>query len=70
LLVSAVAAGLTAWGMASVIAWPTHLLGRLLECSLASAAALLVYGLIASWGRVPEVDQISRQLRARIPGLG
>jgi hypothetical protein len=56
--------------MASVIAWPTHLLGRLLECSLASAAALLVYGLIASWGRVPEVDQISRQLRARIPGLG
>jgi len=70
LLVSAVAAGLTAWGMASVIAWPTHLVGRLLECSLASAAALLVYGLIASWGRVPEVDQISRQLRARIPGLG
>ena len=70
LLVSAVAAGLTAWGMASVIVWPTHLLGRLLECSLASAAALLVYGLIASWGRVPEVDQISRQLRARIPGLG
>ena len=70
LLVSAVAAGLTAWGLASAIAWPTNLLGRLLECSLASAAALLVYGLIASWGRVPEVDQISRQLRARIPGLG
>jgi len=69
LLGSAVAAGLTAWGLASAIAWPTNLGGRLLECSLASAASLLVYGLIASWARVPEVDQISRQLRGRIPGL-
>ena len=69
LLGSAVAAGLTAWGLASAIAWPTNLGGRLLECSLASAASLLVYGLIASWARVPEVHQISRQLRGRIPGL-
>jgi putative peptidoglycan lipid II flippase len=69
LLASAVAAGLAAWGLASAVAWPANLLGRLLECSLASAAALLVYGLIASWARVPEVHQITRQLRARIPGL-
>ena len=69
LLGSAVAAGLVAWGMATAIAWPANLGGRLLECSLASAAALLVYGLIASWARVPEVHQITRQLRARLPGF-
>jgi hypothetical protein len=55
--------------LGAAIAWPANLAGRLLECSLASAAALLVYGLIASAARVPEVSQIIRQLRARIPGL-
>jgi len=69
LLGSAVAAGLAAWGLASAVAWPANLLGRLLECSLASAAALLIYGLIATWARVPEVHQIARQLQGRIPGL-
>ena len=69
LLAAAVAAGGTAWGLGAAIAWPANLGGRLLECSLASAAALLVYGLIASAARVPEVSQIIRQLRARIPGL-
>ncbi|MFM8258410.1 MAG: murein biosynthesis integral membrane protein MurJ [Vulcanococcus sp.] len=69
LLLAAVAAGLVAWALATLIAWPPHLLGRLIECSLASAAALLVYGLVAVAGRVPEVDQLLRQLRGRIPGL-
>ena len=53
----------------AVIAWPANLWGRLLECCLAGGLGLLVYGLIASLARVPEVHQISRQLRARIPGL-
>ena len=69
LLAAAVAGGLAAWGLEAVIAWPANLWGRLLECCLAGALGLLVYGLIASWARVPEVHQISRQLRARIPGL-
>jgi putative peptidoglycan lipid II flippase len=69
LLLAALAAGLVAWALASLIDWPQHLVGRLIECSLASAAALLVYGLVAVAGRVPEVDQLLRQLRGRIPGL-
>ena len=69
LLLAAVAAGLVAWALGTLIAWPPHLPGRLIECSLASAAALLVYGLVAVAGRVPEVDQLLRQLRGRIPGL-
>ncbi|MEY3928820.1 MAG: murein biosynthesis integral rane protein MurJ [Cyanobacteriota bacterium] len=69
LLAAAVAGGLAAWGLEAVIAWPANLWGRLLECCLAGGLGLVVYGLIASWARVPEVHQISRQLRARIPGL-
>ncbi|GDX72819.1 murein biosynthesis integral membrane protein MurJ [Cyanobium sp.] len=68
---AAVASGLVAWGMATAIAWPTGLGGRLLECSLAGAASLLVYGLVAGAARVPEMDQLIRQLtgqlKARLP---
>jgi hypothetical protein len=67
LLLAAVASGLVAWGMAALIRWPEHLIGRLLECSLASAAALLVYFAIAAAVRVPEVDLLIRQLRGRLP---
>jgi putative peptidoglycan lipid II flippase len=67
LLLAAVAAGLVAWGMATLIRWPAHLIGRLLECGLASAAAMLVYGLVAAAARVPEVHQLLRQLRGRLP---
>ncbi|MGA0022103.1 MAG: murein biosynthesis integral membrane protein MurJ [Vulcanococcus sp.] len=67
LLLAAVASGLVAWGMAALIRWPEHLIGRLLECSLASAAALLVYFAIAAAARVPEVDLLIRQLRGRLP---
>jgi len=67
LLLAAVAAGLVAWGMASLISWPGHLIGRLIECSLASAASLLVYFAAAAAARVPEVDQLMRQLRGRLP---
>ena len=68
---AAVASGLVAWGLATAIAWPTGLGGRLLECSLAGGASLLVYGLVAGAARVPEMDQLIRQLqgqlRARLP---
>ena len=71
LLGAAVASGLVAWGLATGIAWPTGLGGRLLECGLAGAASLLVYGLLAAGARVPEMDQLIRQvqgqLKARLP---
>jgi putative peptidoglycan lipid II flippase len=69
LLLAATASGLVAWALANLITWPANLLGRLIECTLASTAALVVYGLVAAAGRVPEVDQLLRSLRARIPGL-
>ena len=66
LLGAAVASGLVAWGLATGIAWPSGLGGQLLECSLAGGAALLVYGLAAGVARVPEMDQLLRQLRGQL----
>ena len=66
LLGAAVASGLVAWGLAQAIAWPTGLGGRLLECSLAGGASLLVYVLAAGAARVPEMDQLLRQLRGQL----
>jgi putative peptidoglycan lipid II flippase len=71
---AAIVSGLVAWALAVSIAWPNGLWGRLLECSLAGAASLLVYAAVASAARVPEMDQLLRQLRgqlmAKLPGLG
>jgi putative peptidoglycan lipid II flippase len=71
LLGAAVASGLVAWGLAQAIAWPSGVVGRLLECSLAGGASLLVYVLAAGAARVPEMDQLIRQLqgqlKARLP---
>ena len=66
LLGAAVVAGLLAWALAASIAWPGGLAGHLLECSLAAAASLLVYGLLASWARVPEMQQLLRQLQGQL----
>ncbi|NDG23783.1 MAG: murein biosynthesis integral membrane protein MurJ [Synechococcaceae bacterium WBB_10_009] len=66
LLGAAVASGLVAWGLSQAIAWPSGLGGQLLECSLAGGAALLVYGLAAGVARVPEMDQLLRQLRGQL----
>jgi putative peptidoglycan lipid II flippase len=70
LLGAAVLAGLAAWGLSETIGWPAHLWGLLLQCGFCSAVGLLVYGLLASWAGVPEVRELSRQLRQRVPGLG
>ena len=71
LLGAACIAGVAAWAMAALIAWPPHLIGRLLECSLAGGVGLVVYGVVATAARVPEVHQLSRNLRCRLPvGLG
>ncbi|CAK6698436.1 murein biosynthesis integral membrane protein MurJ [Synechococcus sp. CBW1107] len=66
LLLAALAAGGVSFALAEWIAWPTHLIGLLLQCGICAAAGLLLYGGIASWARVPEATQISRQLGAQI----
>ena len=70
LLAAALAAGLSAWATSSVIAWPQDLLGLLLQCSFSGGMGLFVYGLIAAAAKVPEAQDIGRQLRARLPGRG
>jgi putative peptidoglycan lipid II flippase len=66
LLLAAVLAGGVSYGLSVGVAWPTHLLGLLLECGFSAAIGLLVYGLVASWAGVPEANQISRQLSGTI----
>jgi len=70
LLAAAVLGGLAAWGLALGVAWPTGLLGRLLECGFAGGVGVLVYGLVASVVRVPEITELTAQLRGRLPRLG
>ena len=45
-------------------------MGWLLQCSFSGGMGLLVYGLIAAAAKVPEAEDIGRQLRARLPGRG
>jgi putative peptidoglycan lipid II flippase len=66
LLVAALLAGGLSFGLSVVIAWPTDLIGLVLQCGLCAAAGLLLYGLIASWAGVPEATQISRQLAGQL----
>jgi putative peptidoglycan lipid II flippase len=66
LLLGAVLAGGLSYGLAALIAWPTHLIGLLLQCGICAAAGLLLYGLVASWAGVAEATQISRQLSVQL----
>ncbi|MBW0173568.1 MAG: murein biosynthesis integral membrane protein MurJ [Vulcanococcus sp.] len=66
LLVAAVLAGGLSFGLSVLIAWPSHLVGLLLQCGICAAAGLLVYGLVASWAGVPEATQITRQFGGQI----
>jgi len=67
---AAVLAGLASWAVAAAVAWPTGLWGRLLECSFAGGVGVLVYGLVASLAQVPEVKDLTDQLRERLPRIG
>ena len=59
-------AGGLSFALAELIAWPTHLIGLMLQCGISATAGLLLYGGLASWARVPEATQISRQLGGQI----
>jgi putative peptidoglycan lipid II flippase len=66
LLLAAAVAGLVAWGLSAAVAWPPHLMGRLIQCALCGTAGLVVYGLLASYAGVPEARQLSDDLRRRL----
>ena len=67
---AAVLGGLAAWGLAAGVAWPSGLVGRLLECGFAGGVGVLVYGVLASLAQVPEVTDLLSQVRGRLPRLG
>jgi putative peptidoglycan lipid II flippase len=67
LLAAALAAGLAAWALAALVAWPTGLLGRLWQTGLSSALALLIYAAVAAWSGVPEALELIAQVRRRLP---
>jgi putative peptidoglycan lipid II flippase len=69
LLAAALLAGLAAWGLASLVAWPADLLGRLWQTGLSASLGLLLYTALAGALRVPEAQQVIRQLTGKIPGL-
>jgi putative peptidoglycan lipid II flippase len=67
LLAAALLAGLAAWGLASLVAWPADLLGRLWQTGLSAGLGLVLYTALAGALRVPEAQQMISQLRGRLP---
>ncbi|MCP9775829.1 murein biosynthesis integral membrane protein MurJ [Cyanobium sp. WAJ14-Wanaka] len=70
LLGAAVLAGAAAWASSSLVAWPDGLVGSLIQATFSGALGLLVYGLVAAAAGVPEVLQLVRQLRQKLPLIG
>jgi putative peptidoglycan lipid II flippase len=70
LLGASLLAGLVAWALASFVAWPADLFGRLWQTAISGSAGLLLYTAVA-WGlRVPEAQQVISQVSAKLPRLG
>jgi putative peptidoglycan lipid II flippase len=70
LLGAALLAGLVAWALASLVAWPADLFGRLWQTGISGAAGLLLYTAMAGALRVPEAQQVISQVTAKLPRLG
>ncbi|MGB5136713.1 MAG: murein biosynthesis integral membrane protein MurJ [Prochlorococcaceae cyanobacterium] len=69
LLLAALLAALASWVLASVIAWPAGLWGRLLQTGLSSGVGLVVYGAAAAAAGVPEARQVMALVGRRLPLL-
>jgi putative peptidoglycan lipid II flippase len=65
LLMASLAAGGTAWLLASQVQWPPGLPGLLLQNGICAALAVGVYGMLGSWAGVEEVRDVLRALRLR-----
>jgi putative peptidoglycan lipid II flippase len=67
LFLAATLGALVAWLLAERLAWPAGLGGLLFQCGLGSAMGTAVYGVVASWAGVPEVQDLIATLRRRLP---
>jgi putative peptidoglycan lipid II flippase len=65
LLVAAVLGGGAAWALGSLVAWPTGLLGLLLQNGLSAVLASAIYGMLGTWFGVAEVREILHSLQRR-----
>ncbi|MFM7454083.1 MAG: murein biosynthesis integral membrane protein MurJ, partial [Cyanobium sp.] len=70
LLGAALLAGLVAWALATLVAWPADLFGRLWQTTISGAAGLLLYTAVAGALRVPEAQQVIGQVTAKLPRRG
>jgi putative peptidoglycan lipid II flippase len=70
LLGASLLAGLVAWALASFVAWPADLFGRLWQTAISGSAGLLLYTAVAGGLRVPEAQQVISQVSAKLPRLG
>jgi putative peptidoglycan lipid II flippase len=66
LTLAALVAGVAAWGLASGVAWPAGLFGRLLQTGLGCGLAFALYGLLGSALGVPEATDLLQGLRQRL----
>jgi len=70
LLGASLLAGLVAWALASFVAWPADLFGRLWQTGISGSAGLLLYTAVAGGLRVPEAQQVISQVSAKLPRRG
>jgi putative peptidoglycan lipid II flippase len=70
LLGASLLAGLVAWALASFVAWPADLFGRLWQTAISGSAGLLLYTAVAGGLRVPEAQQVISQVSAKLPRRG
>ncbi|MEX1317962.1 MAG: murein biosynthesis integral membrane protein MurJ [Synechococcaceae cyanobacterium] len=69
LLLAALLAAVIAWIVANGVGWPSGLWGRLLQTTLSSGAALLVYAGAAGAAGVPEARHVMALVGRRLPRL-
>ncbi|MFM7464571.1 MAG: murein biosynthesis integral membrane protein MurJ [Cyanobium sp.] len=65
LLLAALLGGGAAWALASLVQWPTGLIGLLLQNGLSAALATAIYGMLGTLFGVAEVRDILRGLQRR-----
>ncbi|NBQ19868.1 MAG: murein biosynthesis integral membrane protein MurJ, partial [Synechococcaceae bacterium WB5_2A_257] len=69
LTLAALLGGLLAWLLATAVAWPPNLLGKLLQVSICGGVGAVSYGLIAGGLGVAEARELGRTLAAKLPFL-